>query len=306
MKEKDRLSTKDQLLGIKEPLSYEEAAKVVGVGIDVIKATVAQLIKEGYGYAQHKDTFMRTKTKQEPGLINHSRLHDPRYLNFGIVSDTHLGSKKERVDKLEAMYDVFEKEGIHIVYHVGDLTDGWGVYKGQEFEVHKFGQGEQIEYAREAYPRRKNITTHFITGNHDLRQYERGGIDPGYAISAKRPDMKYMGQMYAQVKLPQGAIMELLHPAGGMAYAISYKAQRDINNRAPDELPEMLVYGHFHTSFYMHYRGIQFLQAPCFKEAGLFEKRLGLSPTLGGWLVSAEVSNHGGHINSFKPTLVKP
>jgi hypothetical protein len=88
-----------------------------------------------------------------------------------------------------------------------------------------------------------------------------------------------------------------------VAYALSYKSQRDINNRPPGSLPDILVYGHYHTSFYMHYRGIDFIQAPCFKDAGLFEKRVGLNPTIGAWVVDAKLTDDKESIRSFKPNL---
>lgn len=106
------------------------------------------------------------------------------------------------------------------------------------------------------------------------------------------------------MKLHNGAVMELLHPGGGMAYALSYKAQKFINNLNPEDIPEMMVWGHYHTSFYMHYRNVHFVQAPCFKGAGIWEKRLGLNPTIGGWLVEGKISENG-RIDRFKPELFR-
>lgn len=63
----------------------------------------------------------------------------------------------------------------------------------------------------------------------------------------------------------------------------------------------MMFWGHYHTAYYMYYRGIHFLQAPCFKTQGLWEKRLGLNPTVGGWIVDGRIKN--GKITEFKPTL---
>jgi len=88
-----------------------------------------------------------------------------------------------------------------------------------------------------------------------------------------------------------------------MAYALSYKAQRDINNRPSDRLPDILVYGHFHTSYYMYYRGIHFLQTPCFKDIGIYEKRKGLNPTIGFWVVTVKLNDNLNRIASFSPKL---
>ncbi len=290
-----------QLLKERHPRSIDELAEQLGVGVDVITTTIEALQKDGYGVKHNGDIFVRSRTPQDGGEINLARRFDTKYLHFGIVSDTHMSSKQERLDALHEMYDIFKQEGVTTVFHAGDITDGVGVYKGHENEVKHHNQSDQIEYVQQNYPKLDGIQTYFITGNHDLRAYERGGADPGIQIARARRDLSYLGQMAATVKLPGGTKLELLHPAGGSAYALSYKAQRDINNRSPEDIPDVLVYGHFHTSFYMHYRNLNFIQAPSFKENGQFEKRLGLHSTIGGWIVDAKVGD--GKLTRFQPEL---
>jgi predicted phosphodiesterase len=222
---------------------------------------------------------------------------------FGIISDTHLASKQERLHELDEMYEKFKQEGIDTVFHCGDIVDGYGVYRGQEFEVKVAGQDEQIDYAVAQYPKVEGIDTYFITGNHCLRQYERGGVDPGKPINQRRPDLKYLGQMKAKVRMADDTTMELLHPDGAVAYALSYKAQRAINNLTADNVPDIMAWGHYHTSFYMNYRDINFLQVPCFKGQGLWEARKGLNPTIGGWIVEGKIDD--GTVTEFNPTLFK-
>jgi hypothetical protein len=154
----------------------------------------------------------------------------------------------------------------------------------------------------ENYPKVPGIDTYFITGNHDLRMYERGGIDPGKPIAQRRPDMHYLGQMAAKIRMDNDGIIEMLHPSGGAAYAQSYKAQRAINNLAPDNIPGIMMWGHYHGAFYMNYRGIHFNQVPCTKGQGVWEKSLGLNPIIGGWIVDGQVQP-GGKINKYKPAL---
>ena len=89
--------------------------------------------------------------------------------------------------------------------------------------------------------------------------------------------------------------------SGSPAYALSYKSQRDINARTPESLPDILVYGHYHTSFYMLYRNVHFIQSPCFKDSGYFEKRLGMAPNIGGWIIDMHIGANG--IDQLQPTL---
>ena len=292
---------RNKILKEKKPFTLDELAQEIHIGVGILHETIDSLIEEGYTFQKVEDYYLRSKNRKQEISADHSSIFK-RDFSFGIVSDTHLGSKQERLDAINSMYDIFEKEGIGVVYHIGDITDGFGMYRGQEFEVHKLGQQEQIDYTKKVYPKGKNITTYFITGNHDLKQYERGGVDVGNVIS-QRKDLHYLGQAMAQVKIGQDVIMELLHPAGGISYALSYKAQRDINNRNPNDLPNILVYGHYHVAFYMHYRGIDFIQAGCFKDAGIWERRLGLNPVIGGWIVEGKMTDDSSEIERFNPHL---
>jgi len=292
----------DRILKEKGLKPVDQLADELGVGIEVVHATIDGLQERGYGVGIEDGTVYRTKSSKEAGVFDLSDRFD-LHPHFGVISDTHLASKKERLDELNAMYDIFKAEGVEVVFHAGDITEGWGVYRGQEFEVKHFGQEDQIEYTVENYPEREGVTTCFITGNHDLRQYERGGVDPGVAIARQRPDMEYLGQACARVKFPNEVEMELLHPDGGVAYALSYKSQRYINNLSPQDVPHMKVDGHYHTTFYMYYRNVHFIQAPCFKDAGIYEKRKGLNPSIGGWIVDATISPHSDRIERFTPEL---
>ncbi len=286
----------------KEPQGFEKLASELGLGVDVVTGLIDGLKDKGYGFAYDAESVVKSISPEPQTIFDATKILPDVNFQFGVVSDTHLCSKKERLDALEKMYDTFEKEGVSVVWHVGDVTDGYNVYRGQEFEVKMFGQDEQVDYAVANYPKRKGINTYYILGNHDLRQYETGGIDIGKPISQRRDDMKYLGQATAKAILANGVEMELLHPAGTGAYALSYKAQRHINNLAPKDVPDILLFGHYHSSFYMKYRDVNFLQVPCFKDSGIFEKRLGLNPTIGGWLVNGHITGEGS-IDNFKPQL---
>jgi len=262
----------------KEEVRRDLAQEAVAIGVDVA-CNVIYPNQESYDLSQ--------------------RIGNP--FKIGIISDTHLASKKERLVELGEMYHIFQREGVTTVFNCGDITDGYGVYRGQEFEVKLAGQDEQIDYCVAQYPKIDGIETYFITGNHDLRMYEKGGVDVGKPISEQRPDLHYLGQVKAKIKMVDDTVMELLHPNGGSAYALSYKAQRHINNLTPNNIPDILAWGHYHTSFFMNYRDINFLQVPCFKDQSLWEARKGLNPTIGGWLVEGVIND--GRITKFKPEL---
>lgn len=299
--EKEKPELDKYLLNQKKPFRIEDVAKKFEVTTPEVKTVIDSLIGNGFRFVQEDDCWAKSKSTPPSTQFDARRMFSHGLLHFGLVSDTHLGSKHERLDELNAMYDTFKSAGVKVVFHVGDITDGTGVYPGQEFEVNQFGQQAQIDYTIENYPKRNGITTVFITGNHDVRAYERGGADPGKQIARARGDLKYIGQYDANVRMADKVSLELMHPNGNQAYALSYKSQRDINNRSPEDLPNILAYGHYHTSFYMHYRGMDFVQVPCFKGAGNFEKRLGMNPTIGGWVIDGKTN--GEVVYQFDPQL---
>lgn len=291
----------ERILKQKGPFTLEQIAKQAEVDSKEVREIFDFLQDNGYIFAETDKGFVRSKTSPERAAFDASRLFDRGLLHFGLVSDTHMGSKQERMATLERMYDKFQQEGVKVVFHAGDWMEGVGVYRGQEFEVHKYGQEEQIEHCIKNYPKRDGIITVGIGGNHDLKQYERGGVDPMVQVARARKDIKYIGQYHAKAKMGGAVMMELVHPMGNVAYALSYKAQRDINNRPPEDLPNILAYGHYHTSYYMRYRGLDFIQVPCFKDAGAFEHRLGLNPTIGGWVIAGK--HNGETIYQMNPKL---
>jgi predicted phosphodiesterase len=294
----------------REVLNLKDGFTVVGVGeqfkvgVDAVTKVLDTLIEEGFRFVNCDGTWLRTRANE--GRVNYdaSKFFKGGILHFGLVSDTHLGSKFERLDALEVMYDRFKQEEVKAVFHVGDLTDGTGIYRGQEFEQTIMGQEAQIAYTIAHYPKRDGIQTIVIGGNHDEKMYEKGGCDPLVQIARARKDIVYIGQYAARVKMDRQVTMDMLHPLGNQAYALSYKAQRNLNAMNPEDLPNIYATGHYHCAFSMNYRGVDFIQVPCFKDPSLqFEKRLGLVSCIGGWIVDGK--SNGETVREFQPRLVK-
>lgn len=232
MEKKERQIGKEEVtkrvLKERSPFDLKEFSVSVGVTVDVVKQVIDSLKEQGYTFEKSDNYILRGQNPNEQTIFDARKYLDSTNLHFGLISDTHMSSIKERPDALHAMYDRFQKEGVKLVLHVGDITDGVGVFRGHEFELKHQGQTAQINHVIANYPRREGITTGFITGNHDLRATERGGVDPGVPISQARPDLIYLGQMSAQVKLADNVKMDLLHPAGGSSYALCFDDQTEI------------------------------------------------------------------------------
>lgn len=214
-------------------------------------------------------------------------------IRFGLVSDTHIGSKMARQDCLEATYAIFDKERINRVFHCGDMTSGNRVYKGQEHETKYWGFDEQRDAVVSLYPHLKEGKTFWILGNHDASHLTLAGADIGEAIAKLRSDLIYVGQVEVDVKLARNTTLRLRHPSGGGAYALSYPMQKYINSLEGGQKPNILAQGHYHTRFEMEYRNIFAFQVPCYESQSLWLKEKGLQPVTGAWIIDAMVDKKG-------------
>ena len=226
-----------------------------------------------------------------------------RELKFAIMGDTQFGSKYAQITYLNDFYDLCEKQGIHDVYHTGDITDGLKMRVGHEYELYVTSADDMLDDVIKNYPKREGITTHFITGNHDASIYKQVGYDIGRAIENARSDMEYLGRDCAVVNLTPNCTLELRHPWDGTAYALSYKIQKMIEAMESDSKPNILAVGHYHKAEYIFYRNIHALQTGSFQAQTPFTRGKGISVNIGGWLVSIRVDEEG-HIQGFAPEFV--
>lgn len=220
---------------------------------------------------------------------------------FGVIGDTHNGSRYERPKELAAYYSLCEKRGIKDVLHAGDCLDGHRLYKGQEFEVFKLGWDEQSSHWAEVTPRKKGITTHFITGNHDDSLKKLAGINVGEGLASLRPDHKFIGATIGRVQFKKGKRVlnaMLLHPGGGSAYALSYRPQKIVEQIEGGTKPDLLCIGNYHKAEFMPaYRNVAVCQVGCFQAQTPFMLEKGISAHCGGWLFEVGI---GKGCNTFK------
>ena len=89
------------------------------------------------------------------------------------MGDTQINSNYTQITHLHNLYDLYEREGITEVYHVGDIDEGEEMRKGHKYECYKQGADAHVEEIVKVYPKRNGITTHFITGNHDASMIKK-------------------------------------------------------------------------------------------------------------------------------------
>lgn len=160
--------------------------------------------------------------KPDTGHLTLDFLQTGKPVRIGLVGDTHLGSRYARLDALALQYDLFEQEGITTVLHAGNIVDGHiPRINGGDLVAHSID--DQVLFCIDNYPKRKGITTHFITGDDHEGWWQKEGFNFGRyleqtAVAEGRKDLKYLGHVEADIgiRTKHGEIMlKIQHPGGG-------------------------------------------------------------------------------------------
>lgn len=259
-----------------------------------VRAAQARLAEKGYR-VEVDDSRIVLHRVPPPSENIHPILFDGDTYRFAVISDTHLGSKHQKLAELRTAYEVIAAEGIDTVYHPGDLVCGSGIYRGQINDIFLHTYEDQVEYAVENYPRVDGITTHIICGNHDAEgEFGRVGANPVVAVCNQRPDMIYGGDFRASYEFAQGTRLYMVHPKGGKGYALSYKMQKFAESFEGGSKPNVCLVGHYHSAGWFMSRSIQILYAGCFEGGGGLGYRVPLGePAVGFYIVELTVADDG-------------
>lgn len=272
--------------------------------LDRAEVTVAGIIERmrtaGYGIEQDERRVTVPQTPRS-ALETQPLFRGGREVNisFGIVSDTHAGSKYEQPTALHDIVNVMHEEyGIQHILHAGDAFAGMGIYRGQQNEVYAITAEEQAEAAAGNLPRIPGVTYYMLGGNHDYSFYRASGFDCRVMLAQLgRDDIVLLGYDVDDVPLLPSIDARLWHPSGGAAYALSYRGQKYAAQMAFDELMDVVigdkptptvrvvVIGHFHTTYMFDQGPMVVLGAGCFEGQNGYLKTKGLVPQIGGWVV---------------------
>ncbi len=227
---------------------------------------------------------------------------------WASISDTHFGSRYVQKTALLHFLDMaYERYGVRHVFHSGDVTAGERVYKGQTYDLYAHGADEQIDDAVNSLPRREGLRYYMLGGNHDASFIRLCGLDVVMRMCAERDDFIFCGWAAGDIRLTDRASLRLWHPSGGMPYAISYRGQRYAAQIAFEELNaiiseggplpanvRILQIGHLHVMGGPIDQGaLDFYHAGCFEGQTTYLREKGLIPTIGAYIVEAEITESG-------------
>ena len=277
-----------------------------------VKDVINHLEERGYNILWDGDRVRITKDAEPAGrcLVDGSPIVED-WREFGVIGDTHLASKFERLDVLEAAYDYYAKRGITQVYHTGNIVDGEGRFNKYEILAH--GITDQANYCLDHYPQRRGTMTYYITGNcHEGWWLNREGIDFGRYLQFEardrgRDDLVYLGFLEADIELKTakgkgGNFMRLFHPGGGSSYAASYSTQKIVESPSGGEKPCLMLVGHFHKSIYHLVRNVHVIQTGCVMDQSSFMRRKRIEAHIGFWTVRIQQDVNGA-VRRIEPTF---
>lgn len=288
------------------PASPSEIATMLGIDIDKAFKVVDLL---GEHYTVYLNGGVWQLNKPAFGRIS-LPCYDAEWNRAGLVSDTHLGCKEERLDALHATYDIFASEGIKRVFHAGNIVDGY-IPKINGATAIVTTPDDQAQYVVDNYPAREGITTYFITGD-DHEGWWRGLNFGAYlsmiAREQGRKDLVYLGHVEADVELKtksgKSSVMKIQHPGGGSSYARSYTAQKQVEAFQGGEKPAILVQGHYHVNNYMIERNVHVISLPGFQDQTIFARKKRLRMDVGGGILEWKQNPKDGAIVRLRYELI--
>jgi len=222
-------------------------------------------------------------------------------VKFGVISDTHIGSKYYDSNLMTFAAKQFSKEKVDFVIHTGDIIEGMYPSRGgQLYELSEIGIDAQIEKAVKELKKIEQ-PIYFITGNHDYTSKRLAGMVVGTRIEDKVPNSKFLGEDYGRITLKNDVTIDLVHPGDGSSYAISYKSQKRIDSLEGGEKPNLMFIGHYHKAEYIFYRNIHAFQSATLESQTPFMKSKGLAANKGFYIINLKTKK--GQVDRITPTF---
>lgn len=285
----------------KSPKSLKELSEIFNRSESSILQIIQKMQDAGYSISEDSQLVtMPIVPYTETGVPSLFDSSDEFTFSFAYVSDTHAGSRYEQPTALRDFSHIAKEEyGCEVIIHTGDVVAGYRVYRGQEMDLYCLRGEEQAESAAQTLP--EGFKIYLLGGNHDYSFYKSSGLDVRQELVRSRNDITLLSYDAHDLTLIEGIDARLWHPAGGPAYAISYKGQRYSEQLAASELFDitlgekpkptirMVLIGHFHKMFSFPQGPIEIIGGGCFEGENSLFKRRGWIPEIGGTIIKVKV-----------------
>ena len=222
-------------------------------------------------------------------------------IRIGVITDTHLGSIYTETEYLFQAFEEFHKEGVDLVTHSGDVTEGMSNRSGQIYELSHIGFDAQKEHAIEVFSQWTDTEIKMIDGNHDRWYIKSNGAKIVKDICVALPNAEFLGHDEGDISLKGYATLKLWHGEDGSSYATSYRLQKLIESLSGGEKPSALFAGHTHKQGYFFERNVHILSAGSIQRQSKWMRGKRLPAHVGFHIVDVYVNKSG--ISKFTNTF---
>lgn len=186
-------------LGISRKELYYYMQSLKNEGIDFIRKYYTNGIIMYTSIKKGRDINTETNTVN---LITQTR---GNYEKFLVLSDTHLGNDRARLDLIKRAYEYARKNDINVVLLCGDLLDGTYTKGIKERSINEIF--DQIGYFIDKYPFDDSITNVTVLGDHDYSLLSTYGINLKDVLYNKRHDFLIGGFNNTNVNIKNDMII---------------------------------------------------------------------------------------------------
>ena len=188
---------------------------------------------------------------------------DGKHIKIGAISDTHVGHKQFSKDRLYQAFDEFAKEGVSMIVHAGDVTEGMSHRPGHVYELDHIGYNAQKVESINIFGQWTDTPIYMIDGNHDRWYIKSNGAYMVKDICDALPNAEFIGHDEGDISLNGYATLKLWHGEDGNSYALSYRLQKILESLSGGEKPDIMVCGHVHKFVNIFERNVHCISTGC-------------------------------------------
>jgi predicted phosphodiesterase len=223
---------------------YLRKARLIGLEAHDTNKTLRR-IKETF--TDDELTAIANGGRLMPGVANVPIINfDGKRIRVGHMTDTHIGSKYCARERIFQAFEEFKKEGVDMITHSGDVSEGMNNRPGHIYELSHIGYAEQKKECINVFGQWSDTDVYAISGNHDQWFIKSNGANIIEDIDSALDNFHFIGHDEGDISLSGQATMKLWHGGDGNSYALSYRLQKILESLSGGEKPNILVAGHTH------------------------------------------------------------
>lgn len=260
----------------------------LGESVNLDLPAVLQRIRERYSdkelSALAKGAQVSDQALRVPNVV-----FDGDAVKIGVLTDTHIGSKYFHDRHLEQAFEEFDRAGVKMVLHCGDVTEGMSTRQGHVYELTDVGYEAQKEHAIELLSKCP-ANLYMIDGNHDRWFTKSVGALVVKDIAEAVPQAEYLGQDEADVYLNDHIRVRLWHGEDSSSYATSYRIQKLVETFAGGDKPHVLLAGHTHKQGQFFERNVHCFSAGCIQLQSKWMRGKRIAAHVGFWIIEPVIA----------------